>query len=111
MSSPQTRPTLSSSFEGSIRWRRAAFVDVNLEVGIAAAQHAGRARMVEVDVGEQQRPRLDRPEPVEQRVEARGGPGIDDQAVDLVGADHPVAAQVHDVDRTRQSDPTLQSQE
>ena len=38
-------------------------------------------------------------EAVDQGVDAGGGPGIDDHAVDLVGTDHPVAAQVQHVDR------------
>ena len=43
--------------------------------------------------------RLDRAEPVDERVDAGCGPGIDDHAAHLVGADHPVAAQVQHVDR------------
>ena len=78
----------------------AALVDVDLQLRIAPAKDAGGARVVEVNVGEQQRARLHGTEPVEQRVKARRGPGIDDQAVDLEGTDHPVAAQVQDIYRS-----------
>jgi hypothetical protein len=54
--------------------------------------------VVEVDVGEEKRARLGAPEPVEQGVDARGGARVNDQAVQLVGADDPVAPQVEHVD-------------
>ena len=60
-------------------------------------------------MGEQQGARLDRAEPVDQGVEARGRPGVDHEAVDLEGADHPVSAHVQEVYGTRQSDSTIQS--
>ena len=51
-----------------------------------------------MDVGEEERPRLAL-EARQQGLEARRGARIDDHPVHLVGADHPVAAQVHDVDQ------------
>ena len=77
--------------------RGAQLVHVDLEVGIAAAEHAGGARVVEVDVREQQRARLDGAEAVDQGLHRGRRPGIDDHTVDLVGADHPVAPEVQHV--------------
>jgi len=51
-------------------------------------------------VGEQERPRLAF-DAVEKGLQARGGARIDDQAVQLVGADHAVASQVHQIDQIR----------
>jgi hypothetical protein len=53
--------------------------------------------VVEVDVREQKGARLFL-ESCHQRVHAARRPRIDDQPVDLVGADDPVAAEVHDID-------------
>ena len=93
--------------------RGAQVVHVDLQLGIALAEHAGGARVVQVDVRQEQRARLERAEAVDQGFERRGGPGIDDHAVDLVGADHPVPAQVQHVDRAahRVSDHTITSVE
>ena len=54
--------------------------------------------MVEVDVREEQLPRLGL-EALEQRLDRRAGPGIDDHArPDLPRADHAVAPEMHGVD-------------
>ena len=74
--------------------RRPPLVDVHLESGVPAHEHAGRARVVEMDVREHQGARLDR---LEQRLDTRGGAGIDHRAVDVERADHTVVAQMHDV--------------
>ena len=88
--------------------RRPDLVHVDLQLREAPAEHAGRAGVVEVDVGQQQRARVGRPELVEQRLDAGRGARVDDQAAHLVGADDPVSSQVHDVYGTGQSDPTIQ---
>jgi hypothetical protein len=77
---------------------RAALVNVDLELGEAPAQHTRCARVIEVDVRQEQHARLDGAEPVEQGFDAGGRPGVDDQTVDLVRADHAIAVHVHDVD-------------
>ena len=90
---------------------RPALVHVHLEVGEAAAEHPGGARVVEVDVRQQQGPGRAASKSLQQRLDARGGPRVDDHAVHLVGADDPIPSQVHDVDCTGQSDPTIQFSE
>ena len=77
--------------------RRAHIVDVYTQPREAAHEHPRRAGVVEVDVGQEQRPRLSA-QPLEQRVEARRGARIDDHAVELVGGDYAVVAEVHEVD-------------
>src|SRR5215211_2680579 len=78
--------------------RCAVLVHVDHELGIAPAEHAGRTGVVEVYVREEQGVRDVVPERIHEGVHASGGPGIDDHTPDLVGADHAIAAQVHDVD-------------
>src|SRR5205085_9737229 len=55
------------------------------------------ARVVEVDMGQKQRPGppLERRE---QYFQAGGGPGIDQDVVDLPAADHPLIAEVVEID-------------
>src|SRR5205814_2915558 len=85
--------------------RCAALVHVDGETRKAAHERPAGARVVEVDVGEQEGPRfLLAKGPrfllakrLEQRVEAARGPRIDDQSVQLVGADHPISTEMHDV--------------
>ena len=78
--------------------RGAALVHVHLEVGPAAHQRPGRAGVVEVDVGEQQRPRRVVTERFHQGLHRRLRPRIDEHVADLPAADHPLAAEVTDVD-------------
>src|SRR3954447_16805692 len=52
-----------------------------------------------MDVREQERPRL-LGEPRKERVHAARRPWIDDQAVDLIGTDHAIVAEVHDIDQS-----------
>ena len=78
--------------------RRAALVDVDLEVGPALDHRPGRGGVVEVDVGEQDRPRLLAAELGDQ-VRQRGlRPRVDQHPVDLPAGDHVGAAEVADVD-------------
>jgi len=70
-----------------------------------------RPGVVQVDVREQEGARLDVPEALEQRLDAGRRARIHDQPVDLVCTDHPVSSQVHDVNGTGQSDPTIQFSE
>ena len=88
---------------------RAALVHVHDQLREAAAEDARRARVVEVDVGQEQRPRLHVAEALQQGLDRGRGAGIHDHAVLLVGADHPVPAEVHHVDRPAHGPPTLQS--
>ncbi len=78
---------------------RAALVDPYLEVRELAHERARRARVVEVDMRQQQRARLLVAERVEQRVGGRLRPGIDDDVVDLPGADDVLETLMEDVDR------------
>ena len=81
--------------------RRPGLVDVHLQLGKPASQHAGGARVVEMDVGEEQGARLGL-EAGQERLHRRGGPGVgDDAGGHLPGADHAVAAQVDAVDKPR----------
>ena len=79
--------------------RRADLADVDPQLRKASRQHSGGAGVVEVDVGEQQCSRFDL-EGIDPVVERRRGTRIDDQPAQLVRRDHPVAAEVHDVDLT-----------
>ena len=58
---------------------RADLAHVDPQLGEAAREHAGGAGVVEVDVGEQQRPRLARRARRSSCSSADAGPGIDDQ--------------------------------
>ena len=77
--------------------RRSALVHVDHELREALRERAGGARVVEVDVRQQEGAGHGLAEHLEQRVEARSGPGIDDHAVHLVRADHAVVPEVLDV--------------
>ena len=78
--------------------RRAPRVHADLEIGEPLDERAGRARVVEVDVGQQQRPRL-LGEAGEKRLDAALGAGIDDRAAEVPGADHTLATELADVDK------------
>src|SRR5215213_9215248 len=77
--------------------RCAELVHVHPELGIAAAEHARGPRVIEVDVGQEQRPRLGGAEAVDQGFHRGRRTRIHDHSVDLVGADHPVAPEVQHV--------------
>ncbi len=78
--------------------RSADLVDEDLHLREAPRQDPRRSRVVQVDVREQKLSRLGL-EAVEQRLDRRAGPGIDDHArPDLPCADHAVAPEVHGVD-------------
>ena len=83
MSSPYSRRALSISALGRDQVPRAALVDVDLEVGPPLDQRSARARVVEVDVGEQQRARPLTAERVQQRRQARRRARIDEHVADL----------------------------
>src|SRR6185436_17967175 len=87
--------------------------DVHLQLRIALAEDARGARVVQMDVREQQHPWLGRTEPVDQGVDRGGRPRIDDHPVDLVGTDDSVAPEVEDVNRAghRGPDHTISSVE
>jgi hypothetical protein len=78
--------------------RRAALVDVDGQVRPAAHERPGGSRVVEVDVGQQQRPRLLAVERVEERVLARLRAGVDEHPVDLPAADDLLPPHVEHVD-------------
>ena len=80
--------------------RRAPRVHVHLEVREPLDERAGRARVIEVDVRQQQRPRL-LAEALEQRLDAALGSGIDDRPAQVPCADHALAAALEDVDLAR----------
>ena len=80
--------------------RRAALVHVDRHVRPAAQERAGGARMVEVDVCQQDRARLEVAEGGKQRLLRRLRARVDDHAVELVDADDPLAAEMADVDGT-----------
>ena len=76
-------------------------MDEDLEVREAAGQDAGRAGVVEVDVREEELPRLGL-EPLEKRLDRRAWSRVDDHArPHLPRADHAVAAEMHGVDEVR----------
>src|SRR5215213_7433312 len=77
--------------------RCAELVHVHPELGIAAAEHARGPRVIEVDVGQEQRPRLGGAEAVDQGFHRGRRTRIHDHSVDLVGTDHPVAPEVQHV--------------
>jgi hypothetical protein len=78
--------------------RRTALVHVHREVRPATHQRARRARVVEVDMGEQEGLRAHAGKPREQRLLARLGPRVDEDAVDLEAGDHLLAPAMQDVD-------------
>ena len=65
---------------------------------LRGVQIAGRAGVIQMDVRQQQRAR---PHVLEQRLDARCGPRIDHRAAHVIGADHAIATDVHDVDQLR----------
>ena len=79
--------------------RRAALVHVDRQGRPAAHQRPGHARVVEVDVGEQQRARLGAVQRRQQRLLGHARARIDQHAVDLPAADHLLAPLVQHVDR------------
>ena len=88
--------------------RRADLGDVHLQVRVLADEHARRACVVEVDVREQQVPDVAQLEPALgqarlQRGNAGGGAAVVEREtvvrLEQVAADHPLAAEVQEVDR------------
>ncbi len=79
--------------------RRAALVHPHLELGKAPRQRPRGTRMVEVDVGERQRPHGTLAERAEERRQAGGRPGVDEHIAEQPGADHLRAPEVEKVDR------------
>jgi hypothetical protein len=77
--------------------RRASLVDPHLDVGPAAHERPRGARVVEVDVGQQDSLRR-RVEGLEQRVVRGLRAGVDDDPVVLEAADDERVAEVADVD-------------
>jgi hypothetical protein len=77
---------------------RAALVHVNTQIGPALHERAGRAGVVEVDVGEQQRSGPLVAQRLQQRLQAGAGPGVDQHVVDLPAPDHARVAEMHEVD-------------
>ena len=77
----------------------AAPVDVDGQLREAPHQAARGARVVEVDVGEQEGAWLLAAESRQQRPHAQLGPGVDQDSVQLPAADHPRVAQMLDVDQ------------
>ena len=77
---------------------RAALVDGDDQVRPAPHERPGRAGVVEVDVGEQDRPRDAAAERRDERRLARLRAGIDEDVADAVAADDVPAPQVQDVD-------------
>ena len=87
--------------------RGAALVDVDLEVGPAAHQRAGRRGVVEVDVGEQERPRPLPAERLQQGADRGLGPGIDQNPST---SQHPITCgrpRCIDVDHAHRAAPML----
>ncbi len=76
---------------------RAALVYVDLEVGPAPHQGAGRGGVVEVDMGQQQRPRALVAERLEEGLQRGLRPRVDQRVADLPAADHVRPPEVHDV--------------
>ena len=82
-----------------------ALVDVDREVRPAAHQRARRAGVVEVDVRQQQRARLQAVQRRQQRVLADARARVDQDPVDLPAADHLLVPLVLHVDRPHRIDP------
>ena len=96
--------------------RRADLRDVDLQPGVLADEDAGRARVVEVDVREQQVTHVVELEPVlgEAALERRGtrrGPAVEEGrpvlGVEQVGADHALVALVVEVEQARVRHPSI----
>jgi hypothetical protein len=79
---------------------RAAPVHPHLDVRPALRQRAGRPRVVQVDVGQEDRRRLPVAQLGQQRLHRRLRPGVDDDVLELVAADDERDAEVQDVDVT-----------
>jgi len=79
--------------------RRAALVHPHLELGEALDERAGSAGVVEVNVCEREDARALLTERVEQRLDRRAGPAVDQDVADLEDGDHARVAAVVDVDR------------
>ena len=77
---------------------RPLLVDVDRQLGPPSDEIARRACVVEVDVGEQQRPRHLAVEGLDQVLHGARWPGIDQHPVELPAADHPLSAEMPDVD-------------
>ncbi len=60
--------------------RRPDLVHEHLQIGVAGGQRAGGAGVVEMDVGEHQRARLDVPQPLQKGVQTARGARVHDQA-------------------------------
>ena len=73
-------------------------MDVDLELGPAANQRAGRPRVVEVDVGEEQGLGLLAAQRLEQRLLARLWAGVDQHPVQREAGDDLLSAPVTEVD-------------
>ena len=78
--------------------RGADLVDEHLECRPAPHERPRRARVVEVDVGEQQRPRGLARERGHQRVGAGLRAGVDEHVADLPAADHAITSEMLYVD-------------
>ena len=78
--------------------RRAQLVNVDLHVGPALQQRAGRAGVVEMDVGQQHRAWPLVAQRVQQDRQRRARPWVDQHVVHLPAPDHALATEVHDID-------------
>ena len=85
----------------------AELVDVDRGLGPAPHDRAGRRRVVEVDVGEDDRRRLLAVQGRQQSLERGLRAGVDQRAVDLPAADHVRAPQVLYVDDAHRGRPPL----
>src|SRR5437588_2582728 len=79
--------------------RGTPLVYVYLEVGPALHQRTARSSVIQMDVGEQQRPRPLRAKRVQQRLDAGDRPRIDQYLPHLPAADHSLPAEVLNVDQ------------
>ena len=88
--------------------RRADLGDVHLQTRVLADEHAGRARVVEVDVREQQVAQIGDGEPAlvqdgPERVDVRGRPAVEQRrpvvGLEQVAADHALVPEVKQVER------------
>ena len=78
--------------------RGAAFVDPDLDIGPEAGERARRAGVIEMDVGERDRARAPPPETLEQRRDARGRAGVDQDVADDPRTDHVRPIELKNVD-------------
>jgi len=74
--------------------RRAELVDIDLELRPALNERTARARVVQVDVGQEQSFRTRVAERLEQHGQARRGPRVDQHAAHLPAADHALATEM-----------------